>query len=375
MKRLAKQGLLAGISRVTGRTAVLLASQASRDEGILSVVAPYRIVGATLNMELCGTAAGHMQIGLKTSVRQDWSQCRFEYAGPAALTLRLSDGTLSCSGREVGNLSEGHAITSRRFSLQFELVDRLGAARRRTTSHYVPRDGQPVDASYYSGEDYVDYEAESEAVHQEVVALARAHGARGPALEVGCATGGTLSALRDEGIDAYGIDFSEWAVDRARERVGADRVWRCDVERDPLPDAAVSRAPFRLLVLASVFEHFSRPFDVLERLTVLTPPGATLLLITSNADSLTHRIFGRDWEGYFDWTHRGVDGVTADSIRGGLPKLGWQLRDLRTWHVWDGSEDPTHATLRDWHAADARLRTLLAERELGDFITCVAVRA
>jgi hypothetical protein len=375
MKRLAKQGFLAGISRMTGRTAVLLARQASGDDGILSIVAPYRVTGGVLNVDLCCPAAGAMQIRLKTSVREESAPCRFEYGGPGTLTLRLSDGTVSFSGRLVGNLSEGTAITSRRFSLQFEMVDDLGAARRRTTSHYVPRDGQLVDASYYSGEDYLDYEAESEAVHQEVIALARAHGAHGPALEIGCATGGTLSALRGAGIEAYGIDFSEWAVGRARERVGADRVWQCDVERDLLPDAAIARAPFHLLVLASVFEHFSRPFDVLERLSALTAPGATLLLITSNADSLTHRVFGRDWEGYFDWTHRGVDAVTANSIRGGLPKLGWQLRDLRTWHVWDGSEDPTHATLRDWHAADARFRTLLAERELGDFITCVAVRA
>jgi hypothetical protein len=34
-----------------------------------------------------------------------------------------------------------------------------------------------------------------------------------------------------------------------------------------------------------------------------------------------------------------------------------------------------HETLRDWWVADARFRRLLTERDLGDFVTCVAVRA
>jgi 2-polyprenyl-3-methyl-5-hydroxy-6-metoxy-1,4-benzoquinol methylase len=374
VKQVAKQALLGAVSRVTRRTAVLLASQASNDEGILPVVAPYRVADGVVAIQVCTGVPGEMRVLLRSSERQDLPMCRFDYTGPGTLILRLADGSLLFCGHRVGSLSGGQGIASRRFSLQLELVDRAGTIRRRTTSHYLSREGKPVDSRYYTGEDYVDYEAESEAVHQEVVALARAHNARGPALEVGCATGGTLSALHAAGIDAYGIDFSAWAVERARERVGSDHVWHCDIERDPLPDGAVARAPFGLLVLASVFEHFSRPFDVLERLTVVAAPGARLLLITSNADSLTHRIFGGDWEGYFDWTHHGVDAVTARSIRQGLPAIGWRISDLRTWHVWDGSEDPTHATLRDWNAADARFRALLAERELGDFITCVAIR-
>jgi hypothetical protein len=127
-------------------------------------------------------------------------------------------------------------------------------------------------------------------------------------------------------------------------------------------------------VLASVFEHFRHPFAVLEQLTRLTAPGALLILMTSNADSLTHRIFGADWEGYFDWTHHGVDAVSAATVREGLRRLGWRIEQMTTHHVWDGSDDPTRATLRDWFSADARFERLLVERDLGDFITCVAVR-
>jgi hypothetical protein len=124
-----------------------------------------------------------------------------------------------------------------------------------------------------------------------------------------------------------------------------------------------------------VFEHFAHPFDVLARLSGHMRPGAHLVVLTTNADSLTHRLFGPDWEGYFDWTHQGVDRVSAAEMKRRLPTLGWTIVSLRTWHVWDGDADPTKATLREWCDADARFRRLLEERDLGDFLECVAVRA
>jgi hypothetical protein len=110
-------------------------------------------------------------------------------------------------------------------------------------------------------------------------------------------------------------------------------------------------------------------------LSGVAAPGAVLVLTTTNADSLTHRLFGAEWEGYFDGTHRGVDLVGARSIRETLPRLGWRIVTLETHAVWDGSADPTRATLREWWASDARFRTLLAEQELGDLVACVAVKA
>jgi hypothetical protein len=77
---------------------------------------------------------------------------------------------------------------------------------------------------------------------------------------------------------------------------------------------------------------------------------------------------------YFDSTHHGVDQITVKSLREELPRLGWKVSELATRLIWDADADPTRATLRQWWAADARFRRLLAERELGDFITCVAVR-
>ena len=126
--------------------------------------------------------------------------------------------------------------------------------------------------------------------------------------------------------------------------------------------------------MASVFEHFSAPFDVLTRLGRHVRPGGHLIVTTTNADSLTHRLFDGNWEGFFDWTHHGIEAVTPATLRARIPPLGWRVEHLHTWHVWDSNADPTHATFREWHDADARFRQLLAERELGDFLACVARR-
>ena len=126
--------------------------------------------------------------------------------------------------------------------------------------------------------------------------------------------------------------------------------------------------------MLSVLEHFADPFAVLDRLSQLIPRGGRLFLTTTNSDGIGHRLFGPDWEGYFDWTHHGVDRVSARTLRDALQRLGWNIELLETNVVWDGSADPTHATLREWYASDARFRRLLAERDAGDLITCVATK-
>jgi SAM-dependent methyltransferase len=368
-----KQALLAAISGATRRHAVLLPSEARHEDGMAAVSAPYRVDGETLALDISEPGPALLDIAFIQKGVEVWQAGGIEYSGPGVLSQAMATGEVSWGGRSLGSVSGGQPMAARRFEWRLRLTARC-EVRSRRTGHYVARSGAGGDASYYQGEDYVDYELESQAVHDSIVALAREQGASGPVLEIGCATGGTLAALEAAGMRGFGVDLSAWAVDQAAARLGPGRAFVCNVERDPLPEQIAAAAPFGLLVLASVFEHFARPFDVAAALAPLVRPGGLVLIITSNADSLSHRVFGRDWEGYFDWTHLGVDQVTPAALRAKLPEAGWQVRSLRTWHVWDGSSDPTHATLREWFAADARFRRLLEERELGDFITCVAVR-
>lgn len=71
----------------------------------------------------------------------------------------------------------------------------------------------------------------------------------GQALDVGCAVGFVVEALRELGIDARGVDVSQWAVDHAA--AGA----RGHITRGDLADGLDVSAPVELVTCLETLEH------------------------------------------------------------------------------------------------------------------------
>jgi protein-L-isoaspartate O-methyltransferase len=377
LKRSGKQMLLAAMALLTRRHPVLLPANARSDRSLFRLCAPYRVEDGVLTVRLEEPGPGHLTAELlgylgHIPARRIWRGHVANYAGPCDLTLRFSDGRVFLAERPWGQVQA--PLTGRRFCWRLTLRDGGNVRRERLTGHYLPAEGRALDAAYFHGDNYVDHEAESAADHARIQDILHRQGARGPVLEIGCATGGLLSVLDAMGLETVGVDASPWAVEQANARLGSGRVYLCDVEHEALPSEVLARGPFRCLVLWAVLEHFREPFAVLAKLTHVAESGALLFINTTNKDSLTHALFGAQWEGHFDWTHLGVDKIGVCSLREELPSLGWCIEQLTTDLIWDRAADPIHATVRDWWAADARFRRLLAERELGDLITCLAVK-
>jgi SAM-dependent methyltransferase len=384
-----RKGLLRALGATTGRHPLLLPAAAGTADRLLAARAPYRVEGKELTVELLDEGTGSLSAELlgyegKTPSRSLWRAADLRYAGPSRLTLDLASGAVTLDGGAPAAPLSAHPMGTvplplpRRFCWRLELRspgNPAGGVRSRLTGHYLARPAEtPVDGAYFGGETYFDYAAESADEASEVVRRLRGQGAAGPVLEIGCATGATLAALGAAGFAPVGVDLSAWAVERATERLGAGHAWVCDVEQEALPAAVAARAPFGAIVLWAVLEHFRQPFAVLERLGRLAAPGCVLLINTTNQASLTHRLFGSDWEGYFDWTHLGVEQLDAAALRRELPRLGWRVESLSTYMIWTVCADSTHASLREWAAADARFRQLLTERNLGDMAVVVATR-
>lgn len=372
----AKEGFLSIVSHLTGRHAVLLPREAAREELIFPVESDYRADGGVLLLRLQEPAAGRLRVtllGYETSwPTRTLLQTEFlHYSGPALLEFEFGNRRLSLAGEELGRAA---AFPSRRFSFRFDWEGAAGRQRTRFTGHYLPSRMERVDESYYHGETYIDHEQQNAAESPTVIGLLERYKVTGPVLEVGCATGGLLQAMQHAGIEAYGVDISGWAVQKANERFGGQRAWECDVENQSFPPDLTAKTPFRGLVLWAVYEHFRNPSAVLARLSALATTGALLLINTTNADSLSRHLFGKQWEGHFDPTHFGVEQVSVNTLRRDLPALGWRILSLETHLVWDGCSDPLHATLREWHTHDARFRHLLVARDLGDFVHCVALK-
>jgi SAM-dependent methyltransferase len=104
-------------------------------------------------------------------------------------------------------------------------------------------------------------------------------------LEIGCATGYTLSAFRNRGYDCMGIEISEEAAQFARKEFSLS-VQTTDIGRAVLEDKS-----FDLIYLLDVFEHLADPAGSLQRITRwLSPSGAAVFVIPTQTNTIFSRI-------------------------------------------------------------------------------------
>ena len=364
---------------VSGRHVCVLAAEARDEAMILDARAPYRAGDGRVQVDLFEPHGGTLQATLLGYVghqprRAIWAGPAREYSGPSRVCLDLATGDVTMNDASWGRVEP--ASIGPRFCWRLRHTNGDGV-RERLTSHYkVERTGDDHGEGYYSGDNYVDYEEESTGQRRQILELLARFQAKRPLVEIGCATGTLLAEIEQQRrIEGVGVDISQWAVAQAAKKLGPDRVWQLDLDRDPLPAGVRRRAPFGTIVMFAVLEHLRDPQSVLAALTEVSTQGTLLLLETTNCDSLCHRVFGGDWEGYFDRTHLAVDRVGVRTVPAWLTGLGWTIVEQRTRLIWDRSADPTHATFRDWWDSDARFRRLLDERDLGDLLFCAAVKA
>jgi 2-polyprenyl-3-methyl-5-hydroxy-6-metoxy-1,4-benzoquinol methylase len=282
------------------------------------------------------------------------------------LRVGLAKPSVSLNDQPVG-FSTGPAKPARKYVAELRSFD--GPTRfTRLCCHYLPYENKPIGEDYYFGDDYVNYPEQQAKVLQQLVNLVRQYSPGGRVLEIGCALGLYCKALLDAGFDPYGVDVSSFAAAEAGKRVGADRVRQCNVDQEEIPFPG----QFDVLLLWDVLEHSTDPARMIAKVSERAAAGAWLFLHTSNAGSLTHRIMASDWEGYSDYSHYGVDRVSADSLRSWLKESGWQVEDWQCSSIWVEGVDPVMLRLQQVFHGYQELAALLAERDLGDLINVVA---
>ena len=110
----------------------------------------------------------------------------------------------------------------------------------------------------------------------------------GRLLEIGCGRGDMLKNLKSFGWNAEGIDFDLQAVSFARER-------GLVVRHGSLDDIHYDDATFDAVIMSHVIEHLHDPIKVVKDCYRILKPGGRLVLLTPNAGSLGHRIYGQSW--------------------------------------------------------------------------------
>jgi SAM-dependent methyltransferase len=121
-----------------------------------------------------------------------------------------------------------------------------------------------MDASFYDDvyfdspgkSNYSHYTSESSPFGAHADTIARVmehHGLSGPVLDVGCAKGYLVHALRQRGLPAYGVDWSEYAIAHAIPEVGV-YLRRASATELPFADDE-----FALVVSFDLLEHLDEP--------------------------------------------------------------------------------------------------------------------
>jgi SAM-dependent methyltransferase len=187
----------------------------------------------------------------------------------------------------------------------------------------------------------VPYPDGAESVRFSVMYLRARQG--GELLDVGCGGGAFLAVARELGWRVVGVDPDERAVQVARETRDLD------VRAGTLEKQRFEADRFDAVTASHVIEHVHDPLGLLRECLRVAKPGAQIVIVTPNSESLGHRRFGTSWIGLQPPRHLYL--FACDTLRRLADRAGMRVLSVRssvrnadfTWLLGRG-------ILRDWPA-------------------------
>jgi len=158
------------------------------------------------------------------------------------------------------------------------------------------------------------------AISKQVRAVTARMPQKGRALDVGCATGDFLAALRTRGWRVQGVEINDRIAAYTRRTKGIP------VFAGSLAEAGFEDGSFDLITFWDVLEHLPDPRRTLMEAARIARPSGLLVLSLPNPDSLEARLFGPDWAGWdiprhLWWFPRPV-------LRRLLAQTGWEVQEF-----------------------------------------------
>jgi 2-polyprenyl-3-methyl-5-hydroxy-6-metoxy-1,4-benzoquinol methylase len=149
-------------------------------------------------------------------------------------------------------------------------------------------------------------------------------------LDVGCGTGLNTWFLAKAGHSVAGIDLSEIAINKYRDKGFEGFV--CDVEGGRTPFADNS---FDLVYASEVIEHCADTAAFLRELHRLCKPGGKMLLSTPNSAFWPYRILGLFGQTASEYQHPGhVRFFSKRSLPAAITEAGFEVKVLAARHMY-----------------------------------------
>ena len=149
-------------------------------------------------------------------------------------------------------------------------------------------DKQVLPSDYEGDTDYTDdlevYPKANDRIqwHHEKARsfILKSLGSERATLDVGCFDGFFVRKLRDNGLDAYGIDFNRKAIAEGIERFGLEG----RLSNKSTSDLLAEGRDFDVVTMFEVIEHLEDFDKVVSECVALLKPGGHLILSTPNAE-------------------------------------------------------------------------------------------
>jgi len=109
-------------------------------------------------------------------------------------------------------------------------------------------------------------------------------------LDVGCATGASLSVIMEKGWVPYGVDINTHAVKIARALVPGAKVYK-----GTLANITDKKEFFNAVIFSDVLEHLLNPEKELQRAYELLAPSGGIAILTPDIGSFSARLMGSKW--------------------------------------------------------------------------------
>jgi len=155
------------------------------------------------------------------------------------------------------------------------------------SSKHISRIWNYYGSRKHSLQEYFSYQV-GLGVVQFLKASGRLHGR---VLDYGCGPGFLLEHLLDQGVDCWGADASEQAIDSVAEKFKARRNWHGCQFLDGLPSPYPDKN-FDVVVCIETLEHLSDKIlaSVVDDVKRLLVPGGVALFTTPYAEDLTRNV-------------------------------------------------------------------------------------
>jgi 2-polyprenyl-3-methyl-5-hydroxy-6-metoxy-1,4-benzoquinol methylase len=141
-------------------------------------------------------------------------------------------------------------------------------------------------------------------------------------LDIGCSFGGFLYAARNLGWETKGIETVQEVGKYGKELYDLD-IFFGKLEESNLPPSS-----FDVIRLNNIIEHIPDPSEFFSRIHLLLRGGGLLTVATTNFDSFSASLCGKEWI-YFDGRHHVVL-FTPGTLKKLLEKSGFTTVDLYT---------------------------------------------